>query len=569
MTGMTPLELLLASLAACAVEPAPRDAVETIDTGRDSAPDSAPPDSGDTAPIDAVDSGPLDTSPIDTGEPPPTTWRSALYPADWTPALINSEGRFLHDFSYAGYHAGEAALPSPPGPSFVVTDFGADATGTSDSTSAIQAAIDAASASAPAVVELPAGTFRLDGTLRVATSGVVLRGAGSTSTFVYFTKTSGVDYAAHLTFAGTASSGADRLLSADTPARTFEVPLADTTGIVVGDEVQIGAVITDEFVADHGMTDVWYSFNGDWRAFFRRTVTAVGAASITVDVPLRSALATRDSASVRVVTGALTECGLQDLAIANANDWDTTWTTTQVHAVIFSNVKDCWVTNVVSWASPLGDGFHLMSSGIEVLDSRRVTIADSTLELAQHRGDGGNGYLFEISRSNEVLTRDTTARAGRHNFIQNWDFGTSGCVWLRTMSEDGRSLYADWDPIGWPSYSEYHHSLATANLVDQSVATDGWQGVNRQGESSGAGHSATESVWWNTSGGGYLRSFQYGNGYVIGTDGMDVHVDVAEVDWNNSSEGTEPEDWTEGLDEAATLEPASLYEDQLTRRLGR
>ena len=225
---------------------------------------------------------------------------------------------------------------------------------------------------------------------------------------------------------------------------------------------------------------------------------------------------------------------------------------------------------VASYAPPDApdtEGDHLASGGIKVLDSRRVTVMDTHMAEAQNRGVGGNGYLFEVSRSSEVLTVDSTARAGRHNFIQNWDFGTSGCVWLRTRSDEGRSLVADWDPIGYPSYSEYHHSLAMANLVDQSWASDGWQGVNRQDESSGAGHSATQDVFWNTSGGGYLRSLQYGAGYVIGTTDMDLHLDPDEWGWNDPGEGTDPEDWLEGEDEGAHLVPASLYEDQRARRL--
>jgi len=550
--------------------PADTASAPTVDTGEtgDSAPvetgDSVVVETGDTGVVDTADTGPDDTETASAG------WRSALYPKDWTPAFTDADGHFLHDFSYAGYHAGEVAIPSPPpGPTFSVVDQGADPTGGADSTAAIQAAIDAASAAAPAVVDLPAGTYRVDGTLRVDTSGVVLRGAGEASTYVYFTQTSGLDYAAHLTFAGAVHEGADHLLSADTATRSTVIPLADTSGLAVGDTVHVCWTITDDFVDDHGMTGTWVEFNGLWRAFFRRTIVAVSATDITVDVPLRYDALTRDGASVRVATGYLTEVGLQDLSLSNANDWDSTWETTQVHAVIFSGVQDAWVDHVSSWESPLGGGYDLMSSGIEVLDSRRVTIADTTLAKAQHRGDGGNGYLFEVSRANEVLTRDSTGSAGRHNFIQNWDFGTSGCVWLRDTSEDGRSLLASWDPLGYPSYSEYHHSLAMANLVDQSVASDGWQGVNRQDESSGAGHSVTQSVWWNTTGGGYLRSLQYGDGYVIGTDSMELHTDPTEPDWNNSGQGTAPEDWVEGEDEAVTLEPQSLYEDQLVLRMGR
>ena len=39
-------------------------------------------------------------------------WRSALYPEGWTPETTDSQGRFLHDFSYAGYRLGEVEPPS-------------------------------------------------------------------------------------------------------------------------------------------------------------------------------------------------------------------------------------------------------------------------------------------------------------------------------------------------------------------------------------------------------------------------------------------------------------------------
>jgi hypothetical protein len=526
--------------------------------------ESDPPDSPTDSPHD---------SDVDTA---PGTWRSALYPEEWTPDFTDADGYFLHDFSYAGYHAGEA---EPPDVTERVSalDLGADPTGTSDSTSAIQDTIDAAAALAtadsPVAAWLPAGTYRVDGTLTVDTSGVVLQGDGTDTTFVFFTQTEGLDYSAHLRFTGGLTDGVELALSADADNRATTVQVADASAVSVGDEVAVGWVITDDFVSDHEMTGTWVEFNGEWRAFFRRTVVAVDTATgtITLDVPLRYPALVRDSASVRVQTGYLTEVGLEDIALSNAADWETAWGTTQVHLVALQDVKDGWVRRVASWESTWptdGEGMHLISSGIEVVDSRRVTIADVELADAAHRGDGGNGYLFEISRSNEVLTRDSVGRAGRHNFIQNWDFGTSGCVWLRVQSSDGRSLLGDWDPVGYKSYSEYHHSLAMANLVDSAVAEDGWQGVNRQSESSGAGQSVTQSVFWNLSGGGYLRSLQYGDGYVIGTTDMDVHVDPDEADWNNSGEGTEPTDWTEGLDEGGTLDPPSLYEDQLSRRLG-
>ena len=72
-------------------------------------------------------------------------------------------------------------------------------------------------------------------------------------------------------------------------------------------------------------------------------------------------------------------------------------------------------------------------------------------------------------------------------------------------------------PLGLVGYSEFHHSLATANLIDSSIFHDGFSIINRGSYSSGAGHTGTENVFWNTSGTGLLRSQQYGWGYVIGT----------------------------------------------------
>ena len=45
-------------------------------------------------------------------------WRSSLYPEDWVPGYKDTQGRFLHDFSYAGYHMGEDSLPVITGITF-------------------------------------------------------------------------------------------------------------------------------------------------------------------------------------------------------------------------------------------------------------------------------------------------------------------------------------------------------------------------------------------------------------------------------------------------------------------
>lgn len=450
-----------------------------------------------------------------------------------------------------------------------VVDFGADPTGATDSNAAFQLAIDAVSATG-GVVNIPTGLYRCDDVLTVSAPDTVLRGEGPTASRIFFTRSAGMTSKGHITFRGNVQQESDILLAVDGVSRSHTVHVPDAGTLTIGDEIAVGWVITDAFVEEHGMTGTWQAFNGQWRTFFRRTIVDIDRAvtphAITLDVPLRYPAKLRDAASIRRETGYLSECGIESLGVATAVDWDAAWEERLNHAVLMSDVKDCWIDDVASFKSPnpaVTGNVHLQCSGIKILDAKRVTIANCSMQKPQNRGGGGSGYLYEISRVNEVLIRNSVAVGGRHNFIQNWDFGTSGCVFLRCTSSGGHALSSKGDPIGYPGFCEYHHSLAMANLVDSCSIQDGWFGGNRNAWSSGAGHSVTQSVYWNTSGGGILSSWQYGNGYVIGTENMVV---VTALVGDNAS-GTGPADYREGINEGAKLFPQSLYGAQLSRRL--
>ncbi len=503
-------------------------------------------------------------------DPPGGTWRSAHYPEDWRPGPRAGGGAGLPDFSYAGYANGDRPIPdAPPGVTRdAVADHGADPTGARDATAAIQAAIDFVAGRGGGVVRLPAGTYRCDGRLEVAASRVVLRGEGAERTRLRFPQERDLTDRAALTFRGTLRHGPDRPLTEDGILESATVRVADASGLAVGDDVAVGWTITAEFVAEHGMTGVWKAFVGQWKPVFRRTVMAVDRAStpamVTLDVPLRYTAKVRDGASLRVETGALAEVGVERLGVCTAVTPEGAWASVRHHAIRLEGVKDGWVREVASFASPdpAAGGAHLQCGGVIVVQSKRVTLAAVRMEAAQNRGPSGSGYLFEVSRSSEVLFRDCVGRAGRHNFIQNWDFGTSGCVFQRVHSSEGRVLASRGDAVGIPGLSEYHHSLAMACLVEDSVLDDGWSAANRGFMSSGAGHTATRCAFWNVRGTGMLLSWQYGTGWVIGTEGLKVTTGAA----GPFSRGTGPEDATEGIGRGAGLVPRSLLEDQRARR---
>ena len=142
---------------------------------------------GEATTGDLTSTGAVASTGMDTGDatttgtdlPGEAGWRSVLYPEDWTPEFTGPEGRFLHDFSYAGYHNGETplAVDVPALTIDVVADHGADPGGQVDATAAFQAALDGA-AQAGGVVHVPAGLYRIDGSLTLAARGWCCVGSG-------------------------------------------------------------------------------------------------------------------------------------------------------------------------------------------------------------------------------------------------------------------------------------------------------------------------------------------------------------------------------------------------------
>src|SRR5205085_1640771 len=91
--------------------------------------------------------------------------------------LFDPAGR-LTDFSYAGYHNGEAPLPTTFSKEIDVTKFGATPDDAIDDTTAFQKAIKSARKGSGkfrghVTVTIPAGTFVISDVLRIQKSGIV------------------------------------------------------------------------------------------------------------------------------------------------------------------------------------------------------------------------------------------------------------------------------------------------------------------------------------------------------------------------------------------------------------
>lgn len=547
---------------------------------------------------------------------PPGPWRSALYPAGWAPlddgGSPDSAGRFLHDFSYAGYHRGEEPIPDdPPGAVRDVTaaPYGADPTGAADATAAIQQAVDDAGAAGGGVVYLPPGTYRVappdagaPAAIHVRDSGVVVRGAGRDQTRLLNT---GTDMRFRSVVRFSADDGADWYeplpgstteLTADAAEPTRTVAVADATGFDVGDHVVVRADATAEFIAEHGMTGKWDQelppgVEGDPHSHtgpaFAREVTGVdeAAGTITLDAPTRYPLLLRDNARVYRIGAPITEAGIEDLSIgmtqnttSGTGDGQYTQPGTgayQMHraaAVWFRHAADGWARRLGSFR-PAGNtaDVHLLSNGVKIERARTITLSDIDFRNPQYRGGGGNGYLIRL-RGSDVLAQDVTFTDGRHNISIVSMYSTGNVMHRVTLRQSPGSTPASRLP------TDFHQHLSMANLFD-STLLDG-DVLHAQYRASGTiehGYTTTQSVFWNTRttqatadrSGFSVASRQFGDGYVVGTSGPAAQVRTA---WSGAaSSGPEElfeEDWTEGVGVGDLLQPQSLYLDQLTRRLG-
>jgi hypothetical protein len=538
-------------------------------------------------------------------------WRSALYPPDWNPTDKKFEtDKLIQDFSYAGYRRGEVALPQIRGPIFdAVRDFGADASGQTDSTAAIQKAINAAGVHG-GVVYLAAGTFKVapqendSYALRIAADNVVLRGAGKNRTFLFNDSTAMRGRSIVLVQSSSANWNAkpegspETLVTRDLLTPTTVVPVADVSGFTVGDWIILRADATDEFIAEHNMTDLWAGKNAALGGVkFLRQITAIDGAGSTlrIDVPLRYYLKTRDKARIHKAAPHIEEVGLEHFSIGNRehsatlgwseNDYSSNpengaYAVHGAYAVSFFMARNCWMTDVASYQPAVNTGkTQVLSCGVGLTHSRSITLQNCDFARPQYGGGGGNGYMYRLTNAQECLLQNCTASHARHGFVFSL-MATSGNVIHGGMAQFSGEQVAGWGKTNGTG-SDHHMHLSQSNLIDNvSIRQDYFTAAYR-GRWGGVPHgqSAVHSVFWNLNGleyiqgRGYLgdspfivQSEQARYGYIIGTRGPAAGVSLAGRDNGGNPERMAPLDHVEGEGRGDRLTPASLYLDQVSRR---
>ncbi|WP_309025046.1 glycosyl hydrolase family 28-related protein [Pelagicoccus sp. SDUM812002] len=540
-------------------------------------------------------------------------WRSILYPEDWRPpasedGLDFETDSFLQDLSYAGYRMGSASLSADGAAVFdVVEAFGADPTGTKDSTLAIQEAIDAAKESGGGVILLPEGSYRLsipegqDQCLLIESSNIVLRGEGVGRTYLFNTSTEMrhrrvIRVRSPESAGWTAQRSEPIPLARDELGPTRVLQLATIDGLAVGDWIVVHNPATEAFIQDLNMgpgldgvdwTDTIDSLRG---LLYLRQVTAVEEADnlIEIDIPTRWSLKTRDGAVVYKTESHLSDVALEAFSIGNKRITKTGWEESDYsvpgtaaydahdsYLIEMRSVVDGWMQNVSSYNPGNDNDVHSLSNGVLLDWCRNVTLYRLRFLNAQYGGGGGNGYMIRLNAASESLIAECEVGHSRHGFVM-WRMQNSGNVVTRCYDHDSGIQLADTVVQSTAGRGSDHHGIFShSNLFDGNRLERSYLEAAYRGDSGSSpehGISSSQCVYWNIEGVAYhesadyvVHSQQYGQGYVIGTRGEASGVRLSEKR-PNSDMRTNPLDFVEGEGLGDTLVPASLYQDQLLKR---
>ncbi|NUM53302.1 MAG: hypothetical protein HUU46_06640 [Candidatus Hydrogenedentes bacterium] len=468
---------------------------------------------------------------------------------NWTP-----DSR-LPDFSFAGYHRGEAPLPARA-VTHNVRDFGAVGDGIQDDSDAFLKAIVEVEGG---VIVVPAGRYLVTKILEIDKPNLVIRGEDPAKSVLYFPKplndikpnmgetTSGRPTSNYSWSGGfiwiKGKLQRNRLANVATPAKRGErtVAVDDTSQFAVGQEVELRQTdLEDNSLADHlysgdpriSMEEI----KGRTQAWIVARITKVEGNNVTLDRALRWDIELRWKPVIHQFAPTVTESGIENLRFEFPNTpYAGHFTELGFNAFAMSETAHCWVKNIQVHNSDSG-GF--VSGCFNTID----------------------GVVFtserEVDKSRKSTGHHGVTLGGTDNLFTRFDFQTPFIHDL-TVSNCGGNVFSN--GRGVDMSFDHHRRAPHENLftnVDVGKGTRVW--LCGGGADLGA-HCGARGTFWNIRA---AKSIEAPNDK-FGPWSMNF-VGVA----MGRKLETNPEGrWFEHTDTGAVL-PANLHEAQLARRLG-
>ena len=467
----------------------------------------------------------------------------------------DEQGNTVPDFSLCGYQGGGVALPNVP-----VKRTLDPVSGTADDTARIQAAIDELSGLPPdnagfrGALLLKKGVYPVAGTLKVSSSGVVLRGEGNGKDgAVLFATGKNKRALIQLGVAkGVAEKAGSRVKITDSyvPVGIRTLSLKSADGFKAGDFVVVLRIANQAWIHEIGMDNIpkradesqptknWEA--KQYQVGYNRIITAVEENKITLDAPIVCAIEERwgggevfkceDSRTDKVgVENLRVVSEFDPSVVAGGHYSDENKCET---AIQFNGAKNGWVRDVI--------GVHMDRVVLIERPAQWITIQDCAYLDPVSLVDGGRRYAFKMVGQQCLVQRCYTEGA-RH-----------ACVFDSRVP--GPDVFLDCLTVQNYNSSEPHHRWSTGGLYDN--FSGNLAIINRAWLGSGHGWTAGSFVAWNTEGKLSVQSPPAATNYAIGHIGEKGFGLLKEM----------PDGWWES--QGTHVAPRSLYLAQLKDRLG-
>ena len=330
-----------------------------------------------------------------------------------------------------------------------VMDKGAKADGITDDYGIIQSTID--NADVPGVIFFPAGTYRVNGQLRLK-SGIVLRGKDAESTHLEFDsqdgciQASGSNSGNYIKITGGSGFGSNRIV------------VADASGFEPGD----GGNIRQGMV--HKVTLSWLENPRTVGQMVK--ITGINGNTLTIEPALNFDYASNpplDSTEGPEISKVnyIKDAGIENMHIK------------RIHSdaegggnnITFNCAENSWVKSVESE--------YTLKYHVSASQSLHLEIRGNCIHDARSKGGGGQGYGVSLAgQTTATLVEDNIFYELRHAMINQT--GVNGCVIAynyaeRNYNEQGGSMTA----ISFHGHYS-HMNLAEGNVVSFIGIGDWW-----------------------------------------------------------------------------------------------
>ncbi len=455
--------------------------------------------------------------------------------------IPDEKGNILPDFSLVGYHGGDKTIPDV---SIVKTISATEG----NSEKIIQSAIDEVSKKTPdkngfrGAILLKKGSYKIPGTIKIETTGIVLRGEGNETKLI----ATGTVQRALINISGKGTileipNARAKITDEYVPVGAKSFTVASAQGFKVGDKIIAYRPGTEQWIKDLKMDQI-VERNGtkqwkpaEYNLSFERMITKIEGNKISIDNPIVLAMETKYGGGEIFkysFDGRINNAGIENLYCESEYETDTSenhgW-----DAIHFDKIENGWVRNVTS------KYFGYSCVNLDD-DSRNISVIDCNCFEPKSIITGSRRYSFNnTGQMNLFMNCHTTE--GRHDFVTG--ARTRGPNVFYNCS--AKNTHADIGP---------HHRWGMGTLYDN-ITTDGEINVQDRGNyGSGHGWAGVNQILWNCTVKKATVQSPYVNGknYCIGLKG-----EKSEGRFKDRPDG----EW-EGQNKEG-LQPKSLYIAQL------